>query len=564
MTTLDDGSDVSASQGERVRATGFSRAEKLVVGLLVGAGFMLSVDFSILNVALPAVAAGVGLSRGALPWVTAAYALPAAALTLLFGRLADLWGRRRMFMVGMVVLAGASVLGGIAADPATLLTARALQGTATAIATPAALSLLTTTVGEGPRRARVLGINGALMSAGFTVGALAGGGLVGLLGWRAALLINVPVALVIVALTPRLIADQQTRTRTRLDVPGSLLVSLGLLSAVYGVTTSDIALVALGLGLLLGFALVERRAAAPLIHLELLRRPTVLWGNVAGFVTLASEPAVIFLLTLYLQRILDLSPFETGLVFGIPGLGSVAAGLVAARLIGRFGAARVLTGGLAVQALATVPMLLLTTSRGSLFLLMPCLFVSFFGHVTAIVTYVVAATAGLPDDQQGLATGVATMSQQVALTVGIPLLSAVALTQAAPLTGLRLALIIAIAVTLATAALVLLALHRRSPEPTRTDPPAPTTTWPVRPPEGPRLVSSTTATRGPNVTGNSFRTEIELAATAAEVFAGVRDLRGWWSPTVEGSSSETGDESSAATRGSDTPGSRWRGSNPMR
>ncbi len=171
--------------------------QRLIVVLLLGANFMMSADFSILNIALPVVGEAVGLDVNNLPWVTTAFALPAAGLSLLFGRLGDLYGRRRIFLIGLSLLAAASLLGGVSTGPALLLAARALQGVASAMAAPAALSLLITTFADERQRAWVLGLNGSLLSAGFTVGAIAGGMLVGVLSWRWAFLINVPVALAI-------------------------------------------------------------------------------------------------------------------------------------------------------------------------------------------------------------------------------------------------------------------------------------------------------------------------------------------------------------------------------
>src|SRR5882757_2566063 len=186
-------------------SAGMTGRQQLIVFLLLGTQFMLSVDYSILNVALPQVGAGVGIGFSDLPWVMTAYALPTAGFTLLFGRMADLFGRRRLFLTGIALLAVASLTGGFATNSAMLLTARTLQGFATAIATPAALSLLITTFTDKKQRARVLGLNGALLSAGFTAGALVGGALVGMLSWRWAFLINVPVALLILVATPFLV-----------------------------------------------------------------------------------------------------------------------------------------------------------------------------------------------------------------------------------------------------------------------------------------------------------------------------------------------------------------------
>src|ERR1700742_503486 len=173
----------------------------LIVALLLGANFMMSADFSILNIALPVVGEAVGLSVDNLPWVSTAFALPAAGLSLLFGRLGDLYGRRRIFLTGLVLLTAASLLGGVSTEPAPLLASRALQGVASAMTVPAALSLLITTFTDEKQRTQVLGLNGSLLSGGFTVGALVGGMLVGVLNWRWAFLINVPVALMILTLT---------------------------------------------------------------------------------------------------------------------------------------------------------------------------------------------------------------------------------------------------------------------------------------------------------------------------------------------------------------------------
>ena len=437
------------------------RRERLVLFVLLGAGFMLSVDFSILNVALPQVAAGVGLGLTGLPWITSAYALPAAGFTLLFGRMADLFGRRRLFLSGIALLTGASLLGGFASDAGTLLTARVLQGFATAMATPAAMSLLTSTFAEGAMRARILGLNGALLSGGFTVGALVGGSLVSLLSWRAAFFINVPVAVAILLLTPGLIGESSLPDRVRPDLPGAVTGTGGLLALVYAVIERSGPWAVAGVLLLAAFWVIERRSPAPLAPVGILKRPTVKWGNFAGLVVFSMETAMIFLMTLYLQNVLGFSPLATGLIFGVPGLAAVGAGVVAGRAIGRFGSRAVLTAGLSVQGLATLPLVFLGADRLALAVLVPALFIGFFGHVGAIVAYTVTGTSGLANEEQGLATGLTSMTQQVAVTVGIPLLSAVAATQGAELTGIRLALGVNVAVTLVSVALIRFGLRPR-------------------------------------------------------------------------------------------------------
>ncbi|MDQ4051087.1 MAG: MFS transporter [Actinomycetota bacterium] len=449
----------------------FTGRQRLVLLVLLGSGFMLSVDFSILNVALPDVGAGVGLDVAGLPWITSAYALPAAGFTLVFGRTADLFGRRRLFLAGMVLLAGASLLGGYAVNAETLLTARVLQGVATAMSLPAALSLLTTTFPEGALRDRVLGLNGAMLSGGFTVGALVGGTLVSLLSWRAAFFINVPVALVILVVTPIVISESSVPERVRLDLPGALTVTGGLLAAIYAIIEHEIVWGVVGALLLTAFWMIELRSPAPLAPVRILNRATVKWGNFAGFVIFTMEPAMIFLTTLYLQNTLGFSPLVTGLVFGVPGLAAVVAGVVAGRFIGRFGTRRVLVVGLTVQALATVPLVLLGADRAALAVLLPALFVGFFAHVTCIVAYTVTGTSGLPDEEQGLATGLTSMTQQVALVVGIPILSSVAATQSLELTGIHLALTVNVVVTLVSAVFIWFGLRPRGEGRTPADEP---------------------------------------------------------------------------------------------
>ena len=429
----------------------FTSRERLVLLVLLGAGFMFAADYSILNVALPEVGAGVGLHLTGLPWVLSAYTLPAAGFMLLFGRLADLFGRRRLFMSGMVLLAGASLLGGLASNPAMLLGARALQGTATAMAVPAALSLITTTFTEGKRRDRALGLNGAILSGGFTVGALVGGALVSLLSWRAGFFVNVPIAVAILLATPSLIAESRTPERVRLDLPGAVTVTSGLLAVVFAVIEQSLVWALVGLILLVAFWRIEGRAPAPLAPVRILKRPTVRWGNFAGLVISSMETGMIFLMTLYLQDVLRFSPVITGLIFGIPGLASVAAGPIAGRLLGRFGGRRVLTIALALQGLMVAPLVFLGTDRLALVVLIPALFLGFFAHVTSLVSYTVVGTSGLPNEDQGLATGLTSMTQQVALTIGAPVMVSIAASQSSTLAGTHLALGLNVAVNLACA-----------------------------------------------------------------------------------------------------------------
>ncbi|MFI8004614.1 MFS transporter [Streptomyces sp. NPDC086010] len=433
-----------ATAPSRLAGPRMTGRQKLVLVLLLGAQFMIAVDFSILNVALPAVGQGLGFPLAHLQWIATSFALAAAGFTLLFGRVADLVGRKRLFTGGMAVLGLASALGGIATSPEVLLTARVLQGLATAAVTPAGLALLTTAFREGPLRERALGLNGALMSAGFTAGAVLGGLLTDLLSWRWAFFVNVPVAALVVALAPSVITDSRPAVRPKLDVPGAAAVTGGLLLLVYGLTragesgwTAPATLTSLlaGAALLGAFLIVEKRSAEPLVPVRILRRRNVIWGNAAGLIAFLTETSLVFLLTLYLQEVLGYSPLATGLAFGVLGVGTVTGGMLGGRAVGRFGNRRTLVLGGVVQAAATLSLVALGTSGGWIALLLAATFAGGVGNMLVIVGFMVTATSGLPDEEQGLATGLATMTQQVGITMGIPVMSAVVTARTGAATG---------------------------------------------------------------------------------------------------------------------------------
>ena len=448
---------IKARAGE---ASAMTARQRLIAVLLLGTNFMLSVDFSILNVALPEVGRAVGLGLADLPWVTTAFSLPAAGLSLLFGRLGDLSGRRRLFLTGLALLAASSLLGGIATGPASLLAGRALQGFATAMTGPAALSLLIATFADERQRVRVLGWNGTLLSGGFTVGALVGGMLVGVLSWRWAFLINVPFALAILALTPILIPATRSPECVRLDISGAVTVTLGLLATVFGITDKLPSMLVFGLLLLALLFWIELRARAPLVALGMLAKPSIRWGNIAALTIFSMETGLIYLVTLYLQDVLHLTPLATGLIFGVPGLASAAAGVVAGRLIVRRGARPVLLAAMLVQCGLTAPLILLGPSPVNLWLLIPALFIGFLGHITAVVAATVVATSEVADADEGIATGLVTMSQRVAVAIGIPVLGAVMALRADLLAGIHLALMANVLLTLAVVVMVAAGLER--------------------------------------------------------------------------------------------------------
>ena len=431
VRTADPDVNPADSTGGATRLTG---RQRLALFVLLTASFTLAVDFSILNVALPTIGADIGFSLDHLQWIATAFALCAAGFTLFFGRIADLFGRRRLFLIGMALLGGSSVVGGFAQEPVLMIVARVAQGLATAMVVPAALSLLTTSFPEGPQRNKALGLNGALMAAGFTTGAILGGVLTDLLSWRWAFFINVFVAVAVLVMAPFVLTESRPNERPKLDFAGAVTVTLGLLALVYGLTTAGETSwgnplawgsILAGCVFLMAFWQIEKRVAHPLVPVAILKRKTVAWGNIAGLLAFATETSLVFLLTLYLQEVLGYSPLAAGLSFAVLGAGTVLGGLIGPKVIGALGSRRAIVAGLLLQAAATISLAVLGSDSGWIFLLLVATFIGGVANLVAIVGYVVTSTSGLPDTEQGLATGLVTMSQQVGITMGIPIMSAI-------------------------------------------------------------------------------------------------------------------------------------------
>ncbi|WP_037358945.1 MFS transporter [Amycolatopsis orientalis] len=413
--------------------------QRLILAVLLGAQFMIAVDFSILTVSLPVIGNELGFSLGGLQWISTAFALASAGFMLLFSRIGDRIGRRRLFLGGLALLTLGSLVGGLAPNPAILLAARVSQGLATAAVMPAALALLTTSYPEGPLRNRALSSNGALLSLGFAVGALLGGVLTDVLSWRWNFLVNVPVGIIILICAPLVIAPSRGEQAKRLDLPGAITVTLGLLALIYGLTGAQtkgwgsaetLVTLAIAAVLLIGFIFIELRVPDPLAPLRVLTRTTVKWGNLAGLVTLSMQSGLSFLLTLYMQEVLGLSVLSTGLAFALVGLGVFCGGLLAPKVVARFGPRGTLLLGLVVQGIATGALFLIGEQAGiGMTILLVGSAIGGFGHVWAVVSYTITATSALPDREQGLATALTSMTQQIGFTVGIPVLSAIAAAQ---------------------------------------------------------------------------------------------------------------------------------------
>ncbi|WP_100488999.1 MFS transporter [Sporolactobacillus pectinivorans] len=473
-------------QNERIRSDNLLNSvngkvyNKTIVFVLLMANFTLAVDFSVLNVALPTIGKDVGFSLEHLQWIATVYSLCAAGFTLFFGRIADLFGRKRLFLIGITLLGLSSLAGGLAEEPVLLLIARASQGLATAIVTPAALSLMTTSFPEGPQRDRVLGWNGALMAAGFTTGAILGGILTSVLSWRWAFFINVFVAIAVILIAPFVLKESKLNYRPKVDFLGAITVTAGLLAIVYGFTTAGTTSwsdrsawgsLIIGAVLLLMFWFTEKYTPQPLVPISILKQGNIVWGNFTGLLAFITETSLVFLLTLYLQDVLGYTPLSAGLSLTALGVGTIIGGVIGPRIINLIGAKHAIIVAFVVQAAATFPLVFLNVGSGWLILLLVVTFIGGVANLAAIVGFMVTATSGLPDHEQGLATGLATMSQQIGITMGIPIMSAIATarmnilghqTKMTILSGISLAIVINTALCILTALLIALFLRSKS------------------------------------------------------------------------------------------------------
>ena len=295
------------------------------LALLCMTQFMVVLDASIVNIALPTIGREVGISQENLSWVVNAYVLTFGGFLLLGGRMADLLGRRRIFMAGLVIVAVASLFAGFAPNEGVLIAARAAQGLGAAIIAPSALSIVTTIFRDGSERNKALGAWGAVAGSGGAAGVLLGGVLTDGLGWEWVLWVNVPVALVVLALTPGLIPESRSESQTRtFDMAGAVTVTAGLSLLVYAIvdaesagwgSTKTIGLLAAAVALLGIFTLIERRSEAPLVPFSIFRKRTLTGANAVGLMVGGSLFAMFFFITLYMQQVLGYSPIKAGLSY---------------------------------------------------------------------------------------------------------------------------------------------------------------------------------------------------------------------------------------------------------
>ena len=405
----------------------------LVLVLVCLAQFMVILDATIVNVALPSIQTDLGMSEAGLQWVVNAYALLFGGFLLLGGRAGDLIGRKRVFLGGLVLFTGASLLCAVATGETMLILSRGLQGLGAALISPAALSIVTTTFAEGAERAKALGVWAAIAVGGGAVGLVLGGILVETLSWPWIFFVNVPIGIAAFVLSLRLVPESKDEhVHKSFDLAGAGTVTGGLIALVYGIVRSSesgwgsaevLGFLALAAVLLLAFVVIERRSAEPLVRLSIFTVKTVRGGNVAMFVVAAGLFAMFFFNTLYVQRVLDFSPVEAGLAF-VPFTAGVIIGAgLSQKLVPALGAREVPLVGVALGAVGLLLFLRLTPDSSYLVDLLPGIMLISVGMGLVFVPITLISTSGVPNDDAGLASGLFNTSQQIGGAVGLALLT---------------------------------------------------------------------------------------------------------------------------------------------
>jgi EmrB/QacA subfamily drug resistance transporter len=414
------------------------RRKWLALGLLSVVQFMIVLDIAIVNVALPSIQADLGFSQENLQWVISAYALVFGGFLLLGGRAADLLGRRRIFIAGLVIFSLASLLAGLAWSEGSLIGARALQGFGAAIIAPAALSILSTTFTEGRERNIALGVWGAVGGFGGAAGVLLGGILTDSLSWEWIFFVNVPVGVAALILTPLLLTESRDATVKSFDVPGAVLVTGGLSLFVYAITQAGqdgwlagktVASFAGALVLLVGFVAWERRHPEPLMRFGILQTRTVSGANVAGFILGTALFSMFLMLTLYMQQVLGYSAMKAGVAYLAVALSAIVWSAVAAQLVTRVGVKPVLVTGMAFLTGGLVYFTQVSVGGSYLGDLLPGFLLIGIGIGFSFVPISIAALAGVRASEAGLASGLINTSQQIGGALGIAALSTIATTR---------------------------------------------------------------------------------------------------------------------------------------
>ncbi len=417
------------------------RRRWVALGVIVAAQFMVVLDVAIVNVALPSIRTDLHFSQEGLQWVITAYALLFGGALLLGGRLADLLGRRRLFIAGLALFTVSSLLDGLAWSEGSLIAFRALQGLGAALLSPAALSILTTTFREGRERNLALGIWGAASGSGGAAGVLLGGALTSALSWSWIFFINVPVGALVIGITPWLLRESRADLGHRhFDFAGAASITGGLMLLVYAMTRATqhgwatgetIGLLAASVILIAGFFAIELRSKAPLLPLRIFRLRTLSASNLSGLLMGAAIFSQFFLLTLYMQQVLHYSAIKTGVAYIGLTLTIIAFSAVAQALTTRLGVRRVLSAGLAFSTVALVLFARLPV-HGSYFTdLFPAFIISGVGLALAFIPMSIGALTGVRQADAGIASGLINTTQQIGGAIGVAAATTIATTYTA-------------------------------------------------------------------------------------------------------------------------------------
>ncbi|MFG2519607.1 MFS transporter [Streptomyces sp. NPDC048527] len=407
----------------------------LVVAAACAGQFLVVLDVSVVNVALPSMRADLGLSATGLQWVVNAYSIAFAGFMLLGGRAGDLFGRKRMFLVGLGLFTLASLAGGVAQEGWQLLAARAVQGLGAAVLAPSTLTILTSAVPEGAARARAIATWTAVGAGGGAAGGLVGGVLTESLDWRWVLLINVPLGALVLAAAARWIQESKAGGERRLDLPGAVLVTAGTATLAYGVVQTEAegwgaaaTLVPLGvaLALIATFLAVEARTRLPLMPLGLFRVRAVAAANAAMFVCGMGSFAMWFFMTLYAQNVLGYSPIEAGLALVPSSLAVVAGSKIAPRLMRRAGARAVAVSGVLITAAGFIWQSTMGPHGSYVTGIMLPGMVMMAGAGLAMTPLASLATSGAAPGDAGLVSGLVNTSRTLGGSLGLAILSTVA------------------------------------------------------------------------------------------------------------------------------------------
>jgi EmrB/QacA subfamily drug resistance transporter len=410
----------------------------IALAVLVAAQFMVVLDVAIVNVALPSIKTDLHFSEQSLQWVITAYAIMFGGFLLLGGRMADLLGRRRLFIAGIALFTVSSLLAGFAWSAGSLITFRATQGLGGALLAPAALSILTTTFAEGRERNIALGVWGAVSGSGAAAGVLLGGFLTSSLAWSWIFFINVPVGIALVAVSPFLLRESRAELGHRtFDFAGAFTVTSGLMLLVYAMTRAieigwgtaeTIGLLAGSAALILSFVAIELRSKAPLLPMRIFRLRTLTGANVTSFLVGTALFSQFFLGTLYMQQVLHYSAMKTGVAYLPLTLTIIVLAGVAQNLVTRVGVRRVLPVGLVLATVALVLLAQLPPDGKYFFDIFPAFVLSAIGLAFTFIPLTIAALMGVQESDAGVASGLFNTTQQIGGAVGLAAASTIAIT----------------------------------------------------------------------------------------------------------------------------------------